>query len=147
MDETTNSALKEVALLVCVGQDMYDMADTFRNSQELDLEAAKPHAGAVVHFAKRAATLLLDAMLHRSDRRAHALAEARHICVRELTQAIAHAETLSNMEAEAMRQVGGAGNFIQFKILSPLQSLGWQSIKGKIDNATSSVGQGLRQGV
>lgn len=126
MDAWTNLALKEVALLVSVAQEMHGMADTFRNSQELDMEAARPHAGAVVYFAKRASKRLLDAMVHGSRKRAQALTRARHLCVKELVKAIAHAQTLSDMEAEAMRQVGGAGNFIQLKILLPLQSLDWR---------------------
>jgi len=103
MDEMTNLTMKEVALLVGVGQEMYDMADTFRNFQELDLEAAKPHAGAVIHFVKRATKLLLLAMVHRKDKRALAFMEARHICAKELKQAVSHAQHLSDMEADAMR--------------------------------------------
>lgn len=121
----TDSALKEIALLVGVGQEMYDMADTFRNSQELDMEAAKPHAGAVIHFVKRATKLLLLAMVHGSRKRYAAITEARHICAKELKQAVAHAQHLSDMEADAMRQIGGAGNYIKVKILVPLQSLEW----------------------
>lgn len=128
MDEPTELALKEIALLVGVGQEMYDMAITFRNYQELDIRAATPHAEAVTRFVTRAAKRLVEGMVRRGDKRAHALLEARHASVKELIRAIASAQVLSDMEVEAMRKINISGNFIKLRILAPLQGLDWPSI-------------------
>ena len=123
MDDCTTRALKDITQLVGVSQALREMNTEFRKAPDLDFEVASPLAMGIIKFSRRAAEGLLAATMRGAGRREEAVTAARQAYAKGLARSILRAQALSKMEAEAIRPLGGAGNFIERKVLLPLQQL------------------------
>jgi len=125
-DPFTVHVMDQSATLLRVARDLQGMVPTFTNSVDLDRNQARPDANLVLKFTRVAAGRLLRALFKSAAARQRFVGEVQAENMADLTDAIASAKVLADMERVAL---AGKGNVIERRVVAPLVQMQaiWQA--------------------